>query len=519
MKATNKKGKVNPPTAGRVYLVGAGPGRIDLITLRGLELLKRADCVIYDKLANPALLRYTKSDAELIAAPKRIGGESFTQQQINKLLVEKAGEHSEIVRLKGGDPYIFGRGTEEAKWLADNGIYFEVVPGVTAAIAASAYAGIALTDRDFSSQVAFITGHEAEGKQQSSIDWENLAHFGGTLCFYMAMENFDFIVEQLTSKGISPDTPAAVITDATQPTQKTVKATLATIAGECKKQKIGPPAIIVIGSTAKGDSRLEWLAKQPLFGKTLVITRDAEGNAELADKIAAKMGLVIELPVTKLKPLTDSTAFLKTLSEIKAYDWVIFTSATGVEQVFGFLIKLNKGARILGSAKIAAIGRGTASQLAKFGIRADFVPTTFTSRILAKELIETAQLRGRKVLLLRSKLASDELPGMLSKAGAVVTNVPVYTQEKNLCDLGNLSEMLAEKRVDWIIFASPFSATCFYEQVPVEFVKSSNAKVASIGPVTTKRLTELGVQVVLEPAEHTIDGLLSAIEQTEARKS
>jgi uroporphyrinogen III methyltransferase/synthase len=509
MKATNKKGKV--------YLVGAGPGRIDLITLRGLELLKLADCVIYDKLANPALLRYAKPDAELIATPKRTGEESFTQQQINKLLVEKADKHDVIVRLKGGDPYIFGRGTEEAKWLADNGIDFEVVPGVTAAIAASAYSGIALTDRDFSSQVAFITGREAEGKQQSGIDWQTLAHFNGTLCFYMAMENFDFIVEQLTSKGLSPDTPAAVITNATQPTQKIAKATLASISEECKKQKIGPPAIIVIGATAEGDSRLEWLTKQPLFGKTLVITRDVEGNAELAYKIADKMGLAIELPVTKLKSLTDSTAFLKALSEIKSYDWVIFTSATGVEVVFDVLAKLIKDGRVFGSAKIAAIGSGTARELAKFGIRADFVPTTFTSKILAKELIETAQLRGRKVLLLRSKLASNELPDMLSNAGAVIENVPVYTQEKNLCDLKFLSEMMTEKRIGWIIFASPFSATCFYEQVPVDFVKSSNAKVASIGPVTTKRLTELGVKVDIEPSEHTIDGLLTAIEQTEAR--
>jgi len=502
---------------GKVYLVGAGPGRIDLITLRGLELLRRADCVIYDKLANPALLRYAKPDAELIATPKRTGGESFTQQQINKLLIEKASEHNTIVRLKGGDPYIFGRGTEEAKWLVDNGIDFEVVPGVTAAVAASAYAGIALTDRDFSSQVAFITGREAEGKQKSGIDWGNLAHFSGTLCFYMAMENFDFIVEQLTSKGMSPKTPVAVITEATRPAQKTAKATLATIAEECKKQKIGPPAIIVIGATSKGDSRLEWLTKQPLFGKKIVITRDAEGNAELAYKIADKMGLAIELPVTKLKPLTDSTAFLKALSEIKTYDWVIFTSATGVGQVFDMLSKLNNDARVFGSAKIAAIGTATASQLAGFGIKADFVPTTFTSQVLAKELIETAELRGRKVLLLRSKLASNELPDMLSKAGAVITNVQVYTQEKNLCDLKNASELLAEKRVDWITFASPFSAACFFEQVPVDVVKSSNVKIASIGPVTTKQLAELGVQVDIEPAVHTIDGLLAAIEQAEAR--
>jgi uroporphyrinogen III methyltransferase/synthase len=508
MKEINKKGKV--------YLVGAGPGRIDLITLRGLELLKRADCVIYDKLANPALLRYARPDAKLIAVPKRIGDESFTQEQINKLLIEKPSVHNTIVRLKGGDPYIFGRGTEEAKLLADNGIDFEVVPGVTAAIAASAYAGIALTDRDLSSQVVFITGREAQGKQQSGIDWENLGHFSGTLCFYMAMENFDFIVGQLTDNGLSPDTPAAVITDATQPTQKTAKATLATIAGVCKKQKIGPPAIIVIGPTAKGDGRLEWLSKMPLFGKTIVVTRDADGNAEFAARIAEKLAIPLELPVTKLKSLTDSNALLKTLTEISTYNWVIFTSPNGVELFFGLLAKLNKDSRVFGQAKIAAIGTETAARLAQSGIRADLVPSSFTSIDLAKDLIESADLRGKKILLLRSKLAGDDLPQLLKTAGAVVIEVHVYTQEKNLCDLKCVSGKLAEKQIDWLTFASPFAATCFFEQVPVEFVKSSSAKVASIGPVTSKRLAEIGVKVDIEAAEHTIDGLLDAIEK-EAR--
>jgi uroporphyrinogen III methyltransferase/synthase len=484
-----------------------------LITVRGLELLKCADCVIYDKLANPALLGYARTDAELIAAPKRIGDESITQQQINDLLLEKASQGKTIVRLKGGDPYIFGRGTEEAKILADAGIDFEVVPGVTAALAASAYAGIALTDRNFASEVIFVTGHEAEGKQRSDIDWPLLAHFHGTIVFYMGMGNLDYLASRLIDNGMPSGTPAAVVANATLATQKTAMATLSTIADRCTKNNITAPALVFIGPTAKGEARLEWLSKMPLFGKTIVATRDAAGNAELAAKITAKMAISIELTVTRLRPLTDSNAFVKTLAQIHAFDWVIFTSPNGVETFFAALTKINKDARVFGSAKIAAIGSETDATLSSFAIRTDFVPAEFTSKALAKALIESTSLKGRKILLLRSQLATDDLPRMLETAGAAVENVPVYTHEKNLCDLKNVTEMLAEKSIDWITFASPFAVTCFFEQIPADFVKSSGAKFASIGPVTSNRLTEAGVKIDVEAAEHTIDGMLIAIEQ------
>jgi len=509
MKATNKKSKV--------YLVGAGPGRMDLITVRGLELLKTADCVIYDKLANPGLIKYARPDAELIATPKRVGDESFTQQQINNLLLEKAAEGKTIVRLKGGDPYIFGRGTEEAKALADAGIDFEVVPSVTAAIAASAYAGIAITDRNFASEVIFVTGHEAEGKENTSIDWVLLARFSGTIVFYMGMSNLKSIANRLIENGMAPATPAAVVADATLPTQRGVKATIATIADVCEKEKIGAPALVFIGQTAKGDSRLEWLTKWPLLGKTIVVTRDVAGNAESAAKIADKLAIPIELPVSRIKSRADSNDFIKTLSQIHSYHWTIFTSPNGVEIFFSELAKLNKDARVFGPAKIAAIGSETAASLAHCGLKADFVPAEFTSKDLAKGLTESTNLRGQKILLLRSRLASDDLPQLLENAGAVVDNVPVYTHEKNLCDLKRLSEMLTEKKVRWITFASPFACTCFFEQIPVDFVKSGNARVASIGPVTSKKLVELGVKVDIEASEHTIDGLICAIEQYESR--
>jgi uroporphyrinogen III methyltransferase/synthase len=517
MNVMNKKDRVYPPSAGRVYLVGAGPGRPDLITVRGLELLKCADCVIYDKLANPALLNYARPDAELLAVPKRVGPESVRQEQINNLLVQKAREGKSVVRLKGGDPYIFGRGTEEAAVLAQAGIDFEVIPGITAALAASCYSGIALTDRALASEVIFVTGHEAEGKQQTGIDWQLLAKFTGTIVFYMGMENLNDITRRLIENGMSPEIFTAVVADATLPTQKIAKATLATIADHCIRNKITPPALVFIGPTAAGDVRLDWFIKLPLFGKTVVVTRDAEGGAEFAEKIAGRMAVTIEMPVTKIKTLTDSGDFIKTLAQIKFYDWIIFTSCNGVETFFAALAKLNKDARVFGSAKIAAIGVRTAETLAAFGLKADFVPDAFTSKDLAKGLVEFTNLRDKKVLLLRSQIASDDLPQLLEAAGASVDNVPVYTHEKNLCDLKIFSEMLTEKNVNWITFASPFAAACFFEQVPADFVKSSGVKTASIGPVTSKKLAELGVKVEVEASEHTFDGLLAAIEQYELR--
>jgi uroporphyrinogen III methyltransferase / synthase len=505
MEAMNRKGKV--------YLVGAGPGRPDLITVRGLELLKCADCIIYDKLANPSLLNYARPDAELLAVPKRVGPESVRQEQINNMLVQKAGEGKFIVRLKGGDPYIFGRGTEEAAVLAEAGIDFEVVPGVTAALAASCYSGIALTDRNFASEVIFVTGHEAEGKQQTGIDWLLLAKFTGTIVFYMGMENLDGITRRLIENGMSPETPSAVVADATMPSQRTAKGTLSTIADCCAKNKIVPPALIFIGPTAKGDMRLEWLTKLPLFGKTVVVTRDANGGAEFAAKLVERMAVTIEIPVTKIKTLTDSGSFVKTLAQIKSYEWVIFTSCNGVETFFAALAKLDKDARVFGTSKIAAIGVRTAETLASFGIKADFVPSAFTSKDLAKGLIEFTNLRGKNVLLLRSLIASDDLPQLLEASGASVNTVSVYTHEKNLCDMKPLSQ----RTIRWLTFASPFAAMCFFEQVSVDFVKSKDAKVASIGPVTSKKLAEIGVKVDVEASEHTFDGLIFAIEQYELR--
>ncbi|MHC4159196.1 MAG: uroporphyrinogen-III C-methyltransferase [Planctomycetota bacterium] len=502
---------------GKIYLVGAGPGRADLITVRGAEALKTADCIIYDKLANPALLKFARPDAKIIHTPKRTGDGSFTQEEINKLLVEKAGLGQTVVRLKGGDPCIFGRAGQEITVLTEAGIDFEIVPGVTSATAAAVYAGIMLTNRNYNSQLLFVTGHEAEGKQESNIDWPLLAKFKATLVFYMAMGSLDFIAEQLIKNGMSKDTPTAVIADATLPTQRTVTAPIQQISEKCKEQKIEPPAIVVIGTAA--DTKLNWLTSKPLFGKNIVTTRDADGNADFASSIISRGGIPTALPTIKIKPLTDITEFLQTLSKITEYNWIIFTSVNGVTIFFDVLQKLNKDARIFASAKIAAIGSETAAKLDQFGIKADFVPTVYTNIELGRQLRDFANLQGKKVLLLRSALASNKLAKLLEQAGAKVDSITVYTTVTQKSECAWLAEKIANDEIDWLTFASPSSVRGFFEQIDSKLVNSSSVKVASIGPVTSEQLEHLGIKVDVQATEHTIDGLLTAIESSEERKA
>lgn len=496
----------------KVYLVGAGPGDPDLITVRGAELLGQADCIIYDRLANPALLRFAREDTELIHVPKRIGGHPCSQDEINKLLLEKAAPGKIVVRLKGGDPCIFARGGEEARLLADAGIDFEIVPGITAAIAAAEYSGILLTDREYSSQVLFITGREAPDKEQSNIDWSLLARFTGTIVFYMAVGNLETIAQQLIDNGMSTDTHTAVISDATLPYQQIVKSSLSKISQTCKQQDIAPPAIVVIGASADFDPRLNWFMNQPLFGKTIVVTRDAPGNADFAAKIIRKGGNPINLPIIKIKPLTHTNKFVQALAKIKDFDWLIFTSRNGVSVFFDALRRLKKDARIFGSVEVASMGSKTAAELSGFGLNPDFVPTVFTSKELGEQLARFTNLKSKKILLLRSELASQELVELLKQAGADVHDVPLYTIDKQTPDSAELIEQIKADRINWLTFASPSSARIFFEQVSADIVNSSDVKVASIGPVTSEQLEKLGIDVDLQAVEHTIDGLLSAIE-------
>ncbi|MGB2861932.1 MAG: uroporphyrinogen-III C-methyltransferase [Sedimentisphaerales bacterium] len=500
---------------GFVYLVGAGPGRADLITVRGAEVLKAADCVIYDKLANPALLQFVRKDAEIIHVPKRIGEGSCTQDEINKVLAEKALAGKMVVRLKGGDPCIFGRVAEELAVLIEAGVDFEIVPGVTAAVAVSSYTGIMLTDREYSSQVTFVTGREAPGKTDTNIDWEVLAKFPGTIVFYMGMGTLDSTARGLIEKGKPADTPAAVIANATFPTQRVVRAPLERINETCEQQKIKPPAIVVVGAAAASDMRFDWFTKRPLFGRSIVVTRDIPGNADFAAKIVRRGGNPLEFETIRIKPLTDSNDFVRTLTKIGQYDWIIFTSGNGVTTFFDALQSMGKDARAFGSAKVAAIGGRTAERLSEYGIKADFVPGVFTSLELGKQLVGFKNLRNKKILLLRSELASNELVEIFAGAGAQVDNVALYTAQAAKSDSAWLAEGIGEGTIDWLTFASPSSVDGFFEQIGSEDVNSSDVKVASIGPVTSERLKELGVTVNVTAKEHTLDGLLDAVEEAE----
>jgi uroporphyrinogen III methyltransferase/synthase len=344
-----------------------------------------------------------------------------------------------------------------------------------------------------------------------------LARFPGTLVFYMGVVALPQIAEKLIGAGASPDTPAAIVADATLPTQRLVKAPLREIPKACQRELIEPPALIVIGAAAAGEEGLNWFMAQPLFGKTIVVTRDLKGNAEMARAIIARGGKPVGFATLAIQPLTERNEFLQTLARISGYDWAIFTSPNGVEVFFEALRSLGKDARALGKLSIAALGAKTAESLARFGIQADFVPTVFAGAHLARQLIAYTNLHGKKVLLLRSEIASDELPDLLEDAQAQVDDVAIYTAAAVKSDNELLSQQIQQGHVHWLTFASPSSARAFFEQIPSETVLSSSAKVASIGPVTSRQLAELGVRVDMEAAVHTTDGLLDAIEKCESK--
>ena len=511
--------------SGKVYLVGAGPGDEGLITVRAVELLRTAQCVIYDRLVNPALLRYAPVEAELIDAGKKPGQpatadkHSLKQAQINELIITKACEGKTVVRLKGGDPGVFGRAAEELKALAQAGIEFEIVPGITAGIAAAAYAGITLTDRDSNSQLIFVTGHEAEGKEQSSIDWDLLGRLNGTIVFYMGVGNLGRIADKLIANGKAAETPVVVVANATLPTQRVTGAPLSEIAAKVEESGLKPPAVIIVGTAAKSDGRLDWFMKKPLFGRSIVITRDERGNTEFASKLVRRAALPIAFETISIRPLTESNQFLNAVKDLAGYDWVIFTSANGIRTCFEGLKKLGGDARVFAKAKIACMGRPSAGILEQFGITADFIPTVFTSVQLAAQLAEKENLKDKKILLFSSAITSGELAGELEKFGAIVDDVHIYTTIPTANKADGLIEKIGVNTIDWITFTSPSTVRCFFDKVTPSLVNSSRAKVASIGPVTSAELSRLGVKLDVQAEDYSIDGLMKAIEDFEKQQT
>jgi uroporphyrinogen III methyltransferase/synthase len=491
----------------KVYIVGAGPGSSQLISVRGLQILQRADCVLYDRLIGKELLSFIPQEAELVYVGKEHTEHGPKQEDINRLIIEKANTHKTVVRLKGGDPMIFGRATEELKCLSDNNIDFEIIPGITAASAAAAYAGVVLTDRNTASAVTFVRGQTAEGKDVEDIDFDSLVKLNGTIVFYMTVKNMNKICRRLMSAGLLPGIAAVVVADASLPGQKIVKGTVSDIAGKCAQKNIEPPAVMIIGKTY-----FSWFEKLPLFGKRVLITRDKAGNVDFASKLAARGAEAVEYPAFKIEDLTDTGEFKEIFKRLADFDWVFFTSATGVRLFFEAAARLNRDARIFAGTKVACIGVQTAQSLEDFGIKADFMPAVYTTKELAEGFIKEHSPAGKKILLLRSAVAASQLEEKLKSAKADVKRVAVYTAEKLKNDTTELSKQLKDGSIDWIAFASSFAVDCFFADFSAQDINKAT-KTASIGPATTETLKKFGITPTSEAAEHTIDGLIEAMEK------
>jgi uroporphyrinogen III methyltransferase/synthase len=496
----------------KVYLVGAGPGDPGLITVKGKECIETAEVVIYDYLAAPALLNYAPEDAEIIYVGKKGGDHTLSQDEINALILEKAKAGFRICRLKGGDPFIFGRGGEEAEVLAAKGIPFEVVPGVTSAVAAAAYAGIPLTHRKLAATLAFVTGHEDPHKEVSNIDWESLSRGIGTLVFFMGVKNLPDITQKLIAHGKSPDTPVALIRWGTTPSQQTVTGTLDDIAERVKKAALKAPAIIVVGDVVQLRENLKWFETRPLLGKRIVVTRAREQASDLVKQLADLGAECLQYPTIKVIPAADTGPLSDAISSLCAYDWIVFTSVNGVKLFFERLFELDLDVRALNHLHTAAIGPVTSQQLRTFGLKSDILPKNYRAEAVVEAFCKE-DLKGKKILLPRAAEARPVLPVELRKMGAEVDEVTAYLTENVADNADLLIEQLTQKRIDLITFTSSSTVKNFKTLLPSENIKDllDGVTIASIGPITTDTAKELGFEVHITAHTYTIPGLCDAI--------
>jgi uroporphyrinogen III methyltransferase/synthase len=499
-------------TTGKVYLIGAGPGDPGLITVKGLECVQKADVIIYDYLANERLLEHRRSDAELIYVGKQGGRHTLPQEEINALIVKKAQEGKVVARLKGGDPFIFGRGGEEAEELYDNGIPFEVVPGVTAATSVPTYAGIPLTHREHTASVAFVTGHEDPTKPESTVHWDKIATGIGTLVFFMGMKNLRNIVENLVSNGRSADTPVAAIQWGTRTDQKVVTGTLTDIVARVDEAKLGPPAIIIVGEVVKLREKLNWYESKPLFGKRVVVTRSRDQASVFAELLINNGAKPIEFPSIDVVPPTSWAELDLALDTIEAYHWLIFTSANAVRFFFERMKGLGMDLRILKGVKICAVGPKTAEALELHGLRADLVPEEFKAEGVLKAL-GGVQVKGLRFLVPRAKVARELIPDKLRELGAEVTVATAYENVRPASDVERVKKLFLEKKIAAVTFTSSSTVNNFVEMLGQKEYKTlvNGVAVACIGPVTAKTAEELGMKVDIMPKEYTIPALVDAM--------
>jgi len=501
---------------GKVYLVGAGPGDPGLITIRGQYLLGKAEVVIYDYLANPKLLKFVPQEAEKIYAGKRGGKKhTHTQDEINQMLIDRARAGKVVVRLKGGDPFIFGRGGEEVERLAGTGIDFEVVPGVTSATAAATYAGIPITHRQYTASVAFLTGHEDPTKPDSNIAWDKLATGAGTIVVYMGIKNLPVIVDNLIKHGRDPQTPVAVVRWASTPNQHSVVGTLETIADIVKEAGIRPPSLIIIGDVVKLKDTIDWYEKRPLFGKRIIVTRTREQASELMVGLEESGSDCLEYSTINIEPVDSYEILDDELDRLEEYHWILFTSINGVHFFFKRLYERGMDARDLKGTDIGVVGKATADVLFKYGVKADLVPGIFTGEGLAETLLDKG-VEGRNILIPRAVKAREILPETLRGAGAHVNVAPVYI---NVPPQGRKDELRAEfesGKVDMVTFTSSSTVRNFLTMIDAESHEElvelmEDVKITAIGPITAKTVIDSGLSVDVQPDEYTIPGMIEAI--------
>jgi uroporphyrinogen III methyltransferase/synthase len=500
-----------------VYLIGAGPGDPGLITVKGVECLANAEVVIYDYLANTRFLAYAPDDAEVIYVGKKGFSEHVTQEQINAIIVSKAleGGGRIVARLKGGDPFIFGRGGEEALALVEAGIRFEVVPGISSGYAAPAYAGIPVTHRGYTTDMAFVTGHEDPTKETSDVNWEKLATAVGTICFFMGVKNLPIISSKLIANGRSPKTPVALVRWGTTPRQEVLTGTLEDIAEKAAAAKFKAPAITIVGEVVKLREKLKWFEDRPLFGKTVVVTRSREQASALTDRLADLGAEVLEFPTIRMVEPESWEPVDEAIRRIGDYDWIVFTSVNGVGMFFDRLENADLDARALSNARVAAIGPATAARCIERGIRPDYVPEEYRAEGVLEGFLERGVGEGTKVLVPRALEAREVLPDTLRERGATVDVVPVYRTVLGNGG-GSVLERLADATVDVVTFTSSSTVRNFVELAKgidlADAMKS--VLVASIGPITSDTARELGLTVGVEAEEYTIPGLVQAIVNT-----
>ncbi len=493
--------------SGICYLVGAGPGDPGLLTLRGAECLHHTQVVVYDYLANPALLAHAPADAERIYVGKKAGAHTLSQEEINALLVEKTAAGQVVTRLKGGDPFVFGRGGEEALALAEAGLRFEVIPGVSSAIAAPAYAGIPVTHRGCGSQVTFFTGHEQPGKPGSEVDYAAIAQNPGTSVMLMGAERLTALCEELIAAGMSPNHPAALIQWGTLPKQRTVTATAATLPAAVTQAGLGAPAAVVFGEVVRLHTQLAWKEKAPLWGKRILVTRTREAAGVLSRLLADAGAEVTEIPTIRHAPPVDPGAFHQLVADAHSCDWIVFTSPRGVDAFFQVFYEIYSDAREIGGCRIAAIGPGTAARVRSYHLKVDVIPEEAVAEALVPAIQSQGDVDHLHILVVRPETARDIVTSMLTEAGAIVDEAVAYRTIPAGDETGRLANLRSDLP-DLVTFTSSSTVENFLREIgrwPL------GLQAASIGPITSRALRANGIEPTIEAVKHDIPGLVEAI--------